>query len=63
MKLTLARRAVAEFLVLVAAVVGSGITGERLAAGNVAIALLAEHSRDRCTDGRGDFDILTAHEF
>ena len=44
MKMTLARRAVAEFLgtgFLVAAVVGSGIMGERLAAGNVAIALLA----------------------
>ena len=44
MKKTLARRAVAEFLgtgFLVAAVVGSGIMGERLAAGNVAIALLA----------------------
>ena len=43
MKMTLARRAVAEFLgtgFLVAAVVGSGIMGERLA-GNVAIALLA----------------------
>ena len=42
--MTLARRAVAEFLgtgFLVAAVVGSGIMGERLAAGNVAIALLA----------------------
>lgn len=44
MKMTLARRAAAEFLgtgFLVAAVVGSGIMGERLAAGNVAIALLA----------------------
>ena len=41
---TLAQRATAEFLgtlLLVAAVVGSGIMGERLAAGNVAIALLA----------------------
>jgi len=41
---TLARRAVAEFLgtgFLVAAVIGSGIMGEQLAAGNVAIALLA----------------------
>ena len=41
---TLAQRATAEFLgtlFLVAAVVGSGIMGERLAAGNVAIALLA----------------------
>jgi glycerol uptake facilitator-like aquaporin len=39
-----ARRAVAEALgmaLLLAAVVGSGIMGERLAAGNVAIALLA----------------------
>lgn len=44
MKTNLARRAVAEFLgtaFLVAAVVGSGIMGERLAAGNVAVALLA----------------------
>jgi glycerol uptake facilitator-like aquaporin len=41
---TLPRRIVAEFLgtvFLVAAVVGSGIMGERLAGGNVAIALLA----------------------
>ena len=40
----LAKRVTAEFLgtmFLVAAVVGSGIMGERLAAGNVAIALLA----------------------
>jgi len=44
MNLPLARRAVAEFLgtgFLVAAVVGSGIMGARLAAGNVALALLA----------------------
>src|ERR1700744_2077673 len=44
MKPTLLRRAVAEFtgtLFLLAAVVGSGIMGERLAGGNVAIALLA----------------------
>jgi glycerol uptake facilitator-like aquaporin len=44
MKSSLARRIVAEFLgtgFLVAAVVGSGIMGERLAGGNVAIALLA----------------------
>jgi glycerol uptake facilitator-like aquaporin len=41
---TLPRRIVAEFLgtvFLVAAVVGSGIMGERLAGGNIAIALLA----------------------
>ncbi len=41
---SLARRVAAEFLgtgFLVAAVVGSGIMGERLAGGNVAIALLA----------------------
>jgi len=41
---SLPRRVVAEFagtLFLLAAVVGSGIMGERLAAGNVAIALLA----------------------
>ena len=44
MKTTLTRRTCAEFLgtaFLVAAVVGSGIMGERLASGNVAIALLA----------------------
>jgi len=44
MKPTLLRRVVAEFigtLLLLAAVVGSGIMGERLSAGNVAIALLA----------------------
>ena len=44
MSATLQRRIVAEFLgtaLLLAAVVGSGIMGERLAAGNVAIALLA----------------------
>jgi glycerol uptake facilitator-like aquaporin len=43
-KPTLVRRVVAEFagtLLLLAAVVGSGIMGERLAAGNVALALLA----------------------
>jgi glycerol uptake facilitator-like aquaporin len=44
MKPTLLRKIVAEFfrtLFLLAAVVGSGIMGERLAAGNVAVALLA----------------------
>jgi glycerol uptake facilitator-like aquaporin len=44
MKPTLMRRIVAEFFgtfLLLAAVVGSGIMGERLAGGNVAIALLA----------------------
>jgi glycerol uptake facilitator-like aquaporin len=44
MKYSLAQRFVAEFagtLFLVAAVVGSGIMAERLAAGNVALALLA----------------------
>jgi len=42
--MTIARRLTAEFLgtaFLVAAVIGSGIMGERLAAGNVAVALLA----------------------
>src|SRR5204863_3711418 len=41
---TLARKLAAEFLgtaMLLAAVVGSGIMAERLAAGNIAIALLA----------------------
>src|SRR6266480_6064371 len=44
MKFALRTRAAAEFLgtaFLVAAVVGSGIMGERLAGGNAAIALLA----------------------
>ncbi|HEX4154504.1 MAG TPA: MIP/aquaporin family protein [Acidobacteriaceae bacterium] len=44
MKPTLLRRVVAEFfgtMLLLAAVVGSGIMGDRLAAGNVALALLA----------------------
>ncbi|MGH9728423.1 MAG: MIP/aquaporin family protein [Candidatus Acidiferrales bacterium] len=44
MRPNLARRAVAEFLgtaLLVAAIVGSGIMGERLAGGDVALALLA----------------------
>jgi glycerol uptake facilitator-like aquaporin len=44
MKVSLARRAVAEFLgtaLLVAAVVGSGIMADRLAGGNTALALLA----------------------
>src|ERR1700692_2272038 len=44
MKPSLLRRAVAEFtgtLLLLSTVVGSGIMGERLAGGNVAIALLA----------------------
>ncbi|MGH9664715.1 MAG: aquaporin family protein, partial [Bryobacteraceae bacterium] len=43
----MARRAVAEALgtaLLLAAVVGSGIMGERLAGGNIAIALLANTS-------------------
>lgn len=44
MKFPLSRRLAAEFLgtaFLVAAVVGSGIMGERLSGGNLAIALLA----------------------
>jgi len=44
MTATLARRIVSEFIgtgFLVAAVIGSGIMGQRLAAGNIAIALLA----------------------
>src|SRR5580704_14317090 len=44
MKSSLSRRIAAEFLgtgFLVAAIVGSGIMGERLAGGNIAIALLA----------------------
>ena len=44
MKTSLTQRAFAEFLgtaLLLAAIVGSGIMGERLAGGNVAIALLA----------------------
>ena len=44
MKFNLRARTVSEFLgtaFLVAAVVGSGIMGERLAGGNMALALLA----------------------
>ena len=44
MKVSLARRSVAEFFgtaFLVAAVVGSGVMGDRLSGGNVALALLA----------------------
>src|SRR3954454_17673754 len=44
MQSSLARRAGAEFAgtaLLVAAVIGSGIMGERLAGGNIAVALLA----------------------
>jgi glycerol uptake facilitator-like aquaporin len=44
MKFTLGARLTAEFIgtaFLVTAVVGSGIMGEKLASGNVAIALLA----------------------
>jgi glycerol uptake facilitator-like aquaporin len=44
MKISLARRVVAEFLgtaFLVATVIGSGVMGEKLANGNVALALLA----------------------
>src|SRR5271170_6070318 len=44
MKISLARRITAEFLgtaFLVTSVIGSGIMGERLANGNVAVALLA----------------------
>jgi glycerol uptake facilitator-like aquaporin len=46
-KLDLLRRAITEALgtaMLLAAVVGSGIMGERLAGGNIAIALLANTS-------------------
>lgn len=44
MKVSLARRTVAEFLgtaFLVAAVIGSGVMGDHLSNGNVALALLA----------------------
>ncbi len=44
MKMSLARRVVAEFLgtaFLVATVIGSGVMAERLATGNIALALLA----------------------
>jgi hypothetical protein len=50
MNFSLSRRIAAEFagtFLLLAAVVGSGIMGERMAAGNVAIALLAKHVRYR----------------
>ncbi len=44
MKMSLARRVIAEFIgtaFLVAAVIGSGVMGDRLANGNIALALLA----------------------
>jgi glycerol uptake facilitator-like aquaporin len=44
MKMSLARRVIAEFIgtaFMVAAVIGSGVMGDRLANGNVALALLA----------------------
>lgn len=44
MRMSLARRVVAEFIgtaFLVAAVIGSGVMGDRLANGNIALALLA----------------------
>ena len=50
MKFNLQARLVAEFLgtgFLVAAVVGSGIMGERLAGGNVAIASVGEYHCNR----------------
>jgi len=48
---SLARRAAAEFtgtMLLLAAVVGSGVMGERLASGNVALALLANTLATGC---------------
>ncbi len=51
MKFNLRARIIAEFLgtgFLVAAVVGSGVMGERLAAGNVALALLANSIATGC---------------
>ena len=53
----LVRRAAAEFIgtaLLLAAVVGSGIMGERLAAGNTAIAAARQHHRDGGGSGRAN---------
>ena len=55
MTASLTRRATAEFLgtaFLVAAVVGSGIMGERLANGNAALALLANTVATGAAQGR-----------
>src|SRR3954469_2325915 len=56
--MSLARRAVAELVataLLLAIVVGSGIMGERLAAGNAAVALLA----NTLATGAGLFTLIT----
>ncbi len=58
MKNDLARRVVAEAIgtaMLLAAVVGSGIMSERLAGGNVGIALLANRSNYRLINLEDDF--------
>jgi len=50
-ELSLPKRTTAEFIgtaFLVAAVVGSGIMGERLAGGNIALVLLANPLREAC---------------
>jgi hypothetical protein len=56
----LPQRVVAEALgtaMLLAAVVGSGIMGERLAAGNEAVALLANTIATGAAPGRVDIDV------
>ncbi|CAN5323639.1 MIP/aquaporin family protein [soil metagenome] len=61
MKFSLARRGFAEFLgtaFLLAIVVGSGIMGEKLSAGNAAIALLA----NAMATGAGLFFLITIFE-
>ena len=59
----MARRAVAEALgtaLLLAAVVGSGIMGDRLSGGNVAIALLANTIATGAALITGQFQVRTS---
>jgi hypothetical protein len=53
----LSRRLIAEGLgsmLLAATVIGSGVMGEHLAGGNVAVALLANTGATGCNPGRAD---------
>jgi hypothetical protein len=60
MKFDLGVRFASEFLgtaFLVAAVVGSGIMGERLAGGNIAVAFAGQHDRNWSGFTRANSDI------
>ena len=64
MKFSFHARVASEFLgtgFLVAAVVGSGIMGERLAGGNVAIALLANTNSNRVLNFGGSYPDVRFH--